>query len=225
MRLEGRTILVTGASRGIGAELAAQLTRKGATVIGVARQNFEAPGVHAIPIDLGAPGAARDLASRIARDFPACSGLIANAAIMEHTDLTRGGHDACIANEVAINLVSPMQLAVAMLPQLSANALGFINFVTSGLAIAPRAEAAVYCATKAGLRSFARSLRNQCHDASLPVHVSETVMTLVETTLSRDAPGRCEPARAAAELLAGIEKGRDEIWIERTRFLDRKSVV
>jgi uncharacterized oxidoreductase len=44
-------------------------------------------------------------------------------------------------------------------------------------------------------------------------------MTLVATTLSRDAPGRCPPARAAAELLAGLEAEREEIWVERTRLV------
>lgn len=219
MDLNGRTVLVTGASRGIGAEVAAQLVRRGAKVIGVARHPVEAEGVETIALDLAAPGAARDLAKRVACDFPSCSGLIANAAIMVHADLTRGEHDTSIAREVAVNLVAPMQLAIAMLPQIATNGSGFVNFVTSGLAIAPRAEAAVYCATKAGLRSFARSLRNQCSDADWPVLVSETVMTLVETGLSRDQPRRYPPARAAADLIAGIEAERDEIWIERTQLL------
>ena len=201
------------------AELAAQLVRKGATVIGTARRPFEAEGVSPIALDLAQPGAPRDLADRIARDYPACSGLIANAAIMMHTDLTQGTHDIEIATEIATNLTAPLQLATALLPQLGRNGPAFVNLVTSGLAIAPRAEAAVYCATKAGLRSFARSLRNQCHDAGLPVHISETIMTLVATTLSRDLPGRYPAQRAAADLIAGLERERDEIWIERTRLL------
>ncbi|GHF63076.1 SDR family NAD(P)-dependent oxidoreductase [Seohaeicola zhoushanensis] len=219
MDMKGRSILVTGASRGIGAELAAQLVARGARVIGVARRPFEAEGVSAIALDLGAEGAGRDLADRVARDHPDCSGLIANAAVMAHVDLTRGIHDAEIAMEIAINLTGPVQLATAMLPQLAANGPSFVNFVTSGLAIAPRAEAAVYCATKAGLRSFARSLRNQCRDAGLRVQVSETVMTLVETSLSREMAGRYPPGRAAADLIAGLEAEREEIWIERTRLL------
>lgn len=44
-------------------------------------------------------------------------------------------------------------------------------------------------------------------------------MTLVATSLSRDMPDRYPPERAAEDLLKGIEAGRDEIWIERTRLL------
>ncbi len=219
MNMRGRTVLVTGASRGIGAELARLLIDRGADVLGVARTAFQVPGVTPLLLDFELTGAARRLAERIARDHPACCGLIANAAIMEHVDLTQGDHDTRIAREVSINLTAPMQLAVAMVPQLAANGPGFVNVVTSGLAIAPRAEAAIYCATKAGLRSFVRTLRYQCQDAGLPVHVSETVMTLVATSLSRDMPDRYPPERAAEDLLKGIEAGRDEIWIERTRLL------
>ena len=217
---ENRTILLTGASRGIGAELSRQLRDAGAQVIGVARRRIEkAPGLVPVALDLAEPGAATELARRIARDHPDCSGLIANAAIMVHTDLTRGDHAAEIAREIAVNLTAPAQLAAALLPTLAQNGPAFVNLVTSGLAIAPRAEAAVYCATKAGLRSFARTLRYQCEDAALPVHVSETVMTLVATDLSRALPNRYPPAEAAADLLAGIEDRRDEIWIGRTRLL------
>jgi uncharacterized oxidoreductase len=219
MRMQGRTIVVTGASRGIGAALARQLADKGAHVIGVSRRACDVPGVTPIACDLAAPGAARALAARIATDHPTCSGLINNAAIMVHTDLTTGRHDAEIAAEIALNLTATIQLSVAMLPLLARNGPGFLNTVTSGLAIAPRSEAAVYCATKAGLRSFVRALGDQCADAGLPVNVSETVMTLVDTTLSRDGARRYPPARAAADLIAGLEGGKREIWIERTRLL------
>lgn len=106
-----------------------------------------------------------------------------------------------------------------MLPILSTRPSAAIVNVTSGLAIAPKRDAAVYCATKAGLRSFTRALRDQCRSAGLPIHVSEAVMTLVDTALSRPGPNKYPPARAAADVLAGLEKRRDEIWIEKTKAL------
>ncbi|MBA8904428.1 SDR family NAD(P)-dependent oxidoreductase [Aminobacter ciceronei] len=70
------------------------------------------------------------------------------------------------------------------------------------------------------LRSFTRSLRDQCRAAKLPIQLTEAVMTLVDTTLSRAGPLRkYPPALAAADLIAGIERGLDEIWIEKTKLL------
>ena len=92
--------------------------------------------------------------------------------------------------------------------------------MTSGLAIAPIPDAAVYCATKAGLRMFTRAFRDQCRRAGLPFQVTEVVMTLVDTTLSRHGSHRpYPPERAAADLIAGVERGLDEVWIEKTKLL------
>jgi len=225
-----RTVLVTGGARGIGLELSHQLVAKGAHVIAVGRDAASldtlAMQLHgSVTIqqaDLGTSGSAEALSKWVRETHPECSVLINNAAIMHHTDLTVDSLarlDA-MAAEIAVNLTAPLQLSVAMLPVLSVHSSAAIVNVTSGLAIAPKREAAVYCASKAALRSFTRSLRDQCRTAKLPIQVSEAVMTLVDTTLSRAGSFRkYPPARAAADLLAGVERGLDEIWIEKTKLL------
>lgn len=225
-----RTVLVTGGARGIGLELSHQLVAKGAHVIAVGRDAASldtlAMQLHgSVTIqqtDLGTPGNAEALSQWVRETRPECSVLINNAAIMHHTDLTVDSKtrlDAMSA-EIAVNLTAPLQLSVVMLPVLSVHPSAAIVNVTSGLAIAPKREAAVYCATKAALRSFTRSLRDQCRAAKLRIQVTEAVMTLVDTTLSRAGPLRkYPPALAAADLLAGVERGLDEIWIEKTKLL------
>ena len=218
MGFAGKIVLLTGASRGIGRAMAAQLAQAGAQVLAVARQPV--PGFDSFAVDLAEPGAAEAIADWVARAHPDCSVLINNAAIMEHTRYTTTdpAHAAAIRREVAINLTAPLSLCVAMLPHLPAG--GVICNVTSGLAIQPTAEAATYCATKAGLRAFTKALRYQVEDAQRGIQVSEAIMTLVDTTLSHGDPLRkLAPEAAAREVLAGIAAGKREIWVERTKLL------
>lgn len=225
----GRKVLVTGGGRGIGREMTRQLVARGAHVVAVGRDaatlealaNAHPGGITTRRAEFGAGEDVQALAEWIGADHPDCSVLVNNAAIMNHRDLARpsaAGLDE-IAREIAVNLTAPLTLAAALLPVLGAHRSAAIVNVTSGLAIAPKREAAVYCATKAGLRSFTRALRDQCRHAGLPIRVSEAVMTLVDTTLSSPVPRKYPPDRAAADVLAGLERGRNEIWIEKARLL------
>ncbi|WBU53028.1 SDR family oxidoreductase [Paracoccus sp. SCSIO 75233] len=228
--LKGRKMLLTGATRGIGLMLTRDLAGRGATVLAVAR---DADGLERLrqseravagirAVDLASNGTALAVRDWVTSEHPDCSVLINNAAIMLHDDLTEGAsrHMDHIAVEIATNLTAPLQLSVAMLPLLARNGPAAILNVTSGLAIAPKRRAAVYCTTKAGLRSFTRSLRDQCRHQGLPVQVSEVVMTLVDTTLTKaEARRKYPPESAARDLLDGLERGLDEIWIEKTRLL------
>lgn len=228
--LASRTVLVTGGSRGIGLELVRQLLARGACVLATARDITPLddlaqahPGrLDAFATDLGRTEGVRALADWVATRHPDCSVLINNAAIMLHQELATAppAYLDDIARETAVNLVAPAQLATALLPLLARHPSAAIVNVTSGLAVAPKKDAPVYCATKAGLRSFTRALRDQCHAANRQILVSDVVMTLVDTGLSRPSTVRkYPPTRAAADLLRGVEAGRKEIWIEKARLL------
>lgn len=230
MRFKGRVILLTGATRGIGAEILEQLVSQGATVLAVARDDttlktLEArhpSQVHTLAADLADPDMARAIARWVRAEHPTCSVLINNAAVMTHTRYLPfdPAHAKAIDHEITINLSAPIRLCVAMLPVLDQAQGAAICNVTSGLAIAPRTNAATYCATKAGLRSFTRALRYQIEDAVQNIVVSEAIMTLVDTSLSEGDPEKkLSPAKAAAEVLAGIRDGKREIWVERTKLL------
>ncbi len=232
--LTGKVALVTGGSRGLGAATVRLLAEQGADVAftyvssekraQAVVDEVRGKGAKAVAFksDQADTSRAPALIDEVVAHFGGLDILVNNAAIMHHLDLTTHSLDRldAIDAEVAINVTAPLQLAVAMLPLLRTHRSAAVVNVTSGLAIAPKREAAVYCATKAALRSFTRSLRDQCRASGLPIQVSEAVMTLVDTTLSRPgAVRKYPPARAAADLIAGVERGQDEIWIEKTKLL------
>ncbi|WP_161635688.1 SDR family oxidoreductase [Actibacterium mucosum] len=223
--LKGRTILLTGATRGIGRKMTDQLVARGAKVLAIARDDkalcaLEAchPGrVFGLAADLGQPGMARAVANWTADQHPECSVLINNAAVM-HQGMIRDLNEGQISDEVTINLTAAITLTRLMLPTLERHPTPAIVNVTSGLAIAPLGNAAVYCATKAGLRHFTKVLRHQKRRD--PMLVSEAIMTLVDTSLSQGAPENKMPAdKAAAAILSGLQRGKAEIWVGKTKLL------
>ncbi len=226
-----RTVLVTGGSRGIGREITRQLVERGARVLvtGRSQRNLDAVAdkfpekTKTFAADLGTAEGAVSVADWVKAQFPDTSVIINNAAVMRHDDLTEGmeGQEEFVADEIAVNLTSPMQICTALLPLLSKATSGAaIANISSGLAIAPKKDAAVYCATKAGLSSFTRSLRDQCRSRGLQVQLSDVLMTLVDTTLSRPTSiKKYPPHMAAADVLRGMERGSDEIWVEKAKLL------
>ncbi len=231
MWLEGKHILVTGATRGIGRALTAQLIKAGATVLAVARDSEAlatlawelGPQVQTHTCDLQNVEDRAQLIDRLKKAEPPLDGLINNAGIQNETDYLTASHIELaedINMEININLVAPLHLCAALAPLLGQRPEGFIANVTSALALAPKQDTPVYSATKAGLRSFTTALRYQAGRHAPNLQVSECVMTLVDTdmTLGRGR-GKISPDLAAQEVLQGIKRGADEIWIGKTRML------
>lgn len=163
-----RTI-VTGASSGIGRTLALHLASLGVPVVALGRdavrmQSLAAQHllIHAWPVDLARIGEIDALAQQIVARFPDLGVLIHNAGIQHDLRMDDTGHgSADIQQEVDVNLVAPIALTRALLPHLQSRQQAFVVNVTSALAHAPKRTAAVYSATKAGLRLFTQALRVQ----------------------------------------------------------------
>jgi uncharacterized oxidoreductase len=217
-----RRVLVTGGTRGIGASLVQALLVRGDRVVATGRTAASVaeaasrwPTVHWHVLDLSTPinwptwldslgGERLDL-------------VILNAGIQVLRDFTDPDDDEIgIEEELRVNLAAPMAMARA-LPAVLAPAATVV-FVTSGLALAPKRSSPVYCASKAGLRSFTKSLRAQW--AALGWNVVEALPPLVDTDMTRGRGTRKISAEATAlQLLAGVDAGRDEIDIGATRLL------
>jgi uncharacterized oxidoreductase len=111
-----------------------------------------------------------------------------------------------------------MHLIGHLLPRLLERPEAAIVNVTSGLAIAPRAGGPVYCATKAGLRSFTQSLRYNLRDSR--IHVIEALPPVVDTAMTATRPkGKMPPAECAAQIIDAIESNAAEANVGMVRLL------
>ena len=94
--------------------------------------------------------------------------MIHNAGIMRPENIA----DGTIADAeamIATNLLGPIRLTAALLPQLQAQAHATIITVSSGLAFVPLAFTPTYCATKAAIHSWTQSLRHQLGKTNIDV--------------------------------------------------------
>lgn len=219
--------VVTGGTRGIGLELVTQLLAKGAKVTAtgtsersLAEARTQLPQVNWLKLDQA------DAASResFANDLPAqgIRLLIHNAGVQQMRDWT--DLDAPVAfdtaHEMAVNFVGPVELTRLLLPRLAREPSSQVVFVTSGLALAPKRSSPVYCASKAALRSFAKSLRAQVQQADWPVLIQEALPPIVDTDMTRGrGKGKISARAAASQILNGVAKGRTEIDVGATTLL------
>ena len=221
MKLAGKTALVTGATDGIGRESARQLRDKGATVIVSGRdpERIEAArsdGFETIGADLSTPAGVDALAAAVA-DRPL--DILVNNAGMGAT--YQVGDEILVENVeqcLFLNLHAPIELVTRLLPALRTRPEAMIVNVTSGLAIAPRASGPIYCATKAGLRSFTMALRAQL--AKSKVHVLEVLPPVVETRMTAANRHRKMPAsECARQVIRAMEKDHKEANVGMTKVL------
>jgi uncharacterized oxidoreductase len=231
MDITGRTALVTGGARGIGRELTRQLSAKGAHVVIVGRDHQALEemraelgnAVTALRADLTCQEEVDRVISIVADNHGALSILINNAATqteMDFLDTEAVDRRPAVRREIALNLDAAICLSIGLLPLLRRQTQANIVNVSSGLAIAPKQASPVYCATKAGLRSFSKALRYQCAQDAPHIRIVEIIMALVDTDMTRGrGKGKISSHRAAREIVAGIERNLSEIWVAKARLL------
>jgi uncharacterized oxidoreductase len=221
MKLAGKTALVTGGTDGIGHEVAQRLRTRGATVIVSGRDPgrlavARAEGFEAIAADLSGPEGVETLMAAIGErplDI-----LVNNAGAGASYDVDAPIDLDDVERCLYLNLHAPIHLTTRLLPLLRSRPAAMLVNVTSGLAIAPNARSPIYCATKAGLRSFTMALRAQLQ--STTVHVLEVLPPVVETRMTASNRHRKMPAAECAHrIVAAVEAGHDEANIGATRAL------
>jgi uncharacterized oxidoreductase len=231
MKLQGRTALVTGGNTGIGREIALQLSAKGTTVIIVARDEVRAQETLSkaqgrmilIKADLSRRDEQERVVSEVTQRFPDLAILVNNAGIqvtMPDLGVDDGGLMSKFRQEIEVNLAAPIALSFGLLPVLARQSEAAVVSIASGLAIAPKRTAPVYCATKSAIRTFSRALRYRCEDAAPTVNVIDVVMALVDTGMTQGrGRGKLSPKAAARAVVRGIERNRAEVWVGQSGVL------
>lgn len=222
MDMNGKRVLLTGGTAGIGEQMALQLKAKGAEVIVTGRslKRLEAMrklGFEAVEADLHTPlGAERILHALGERSLDV---LVNNAGQGVDHDFREEAPDADAANDcIYANLNTPIRLIAALVPRLEQRPEAAIVNVTSGLAIAPRAGGPVYCATKAALRSYTQAIRAQLADTSITV--IEALPPVVDTQLTAGRGNRKMSAdECARQIVAALEEGREEANVGMVKLL------
>ncbi len=232
MKMAGNTILITGGGSGIGRGWAEAFHALGNQVI-IAGRRAEVldevvaanPGMARVVFDVEDGAGIPAFAARLVADYPGLNVLINNAGIMKAEDMLAEPYDLTQAEAtVAINLLGPIRLTAALLPQLRAQAASAVLNVSSGLAFVPLAMTPTYSATKAALHSWSQSLRHQLRATS--VQVIEVAPPAVGTDLmphSRANPNAMKLGAYIAETMALLTANPDakEILVEAVKRLRR----
>ncbi len=178
--LTGKGVIVTGASRGIGAAAALALGKAGATLILTARDGGLAGDVAQAVVAAGGRATAR---SCDISDYAAAEGLVAetlgrfgrldalinNAGVIDPIARIENSDPAAWARNVEINLVGAYNAIRVVLGPMAAAGGGTIVNVSSGAAIRPLEGWSAYCSAKAGLHMLTRAVHLEMVDKGIRV--------------------------------------------------------
>ncbi len=160
-----RTILITGASSGIGRSVARRLLVQGHQVIGISRDcsQFTTADTNfsSFEMDLSDLGTLPEKLRKLEKTFPNLDTVIFSAGYGRFGSLEEFSY-AQIQSLIETNLTSQMFLTKALLPGLKSKAKGDLIFIGSESAVKGSRKGAVYCAAKFALRGFTQALREEC---------------------------------------------------------------
>lgn len=226
MQITGRTVVIPGATSGIGRALAVALHDAGATVVAGGRRQAlldelaaEHPGIATVVVDVADPASITAAAADVLDRFPATDTLVTMAGFAEPEDLTTGDFVDASARMVTTNILGTVRLVGAFTDHLQ-RVSGTVVTVSSGLAFTPLAPMPTYSATKAFVHAFTDSLRIQLRDSG--VRVRELVPPAVQTEIfeGQSSADWAMPLDAfVGEVMELLGKDDDEIVVDQARAL------
>jgi 3-oxoacyl-[acyl-carrier protein] reductase len=192
--LKGEIVLVTGASRGIGAAIADELAAQGATVIGTATSEsgaqaigarLAAHGGHGRELNVTDAAAVEALVDAIGKEFGAVSILVNNAGITRDNLLMRMKEEDWQAI-LDTNLSSVYRTSKAVMRGMMKARKGRIINIASVIGVTGNAGQANYAAAKAGIIAFSKSLAKEIGSRGVTVNV--VAPGFIDTDMTRAMP-------------------------------------
>lgn len=232
--MNGKVVWITGASSGIGAEVARELARRGARVAATARGADALAalaagqaGISAHPGDTTDPEAMKRVAAEIRASVGPIDIALLNAGT--YRAVRPGEFTAEVFRpQVEVNIMGTVNCIQAVLPDMLARRSGRIAVVASVTGFAALPMASAYGATKAFLISMSESLRADLEGEATGVEVTVVAPGFVRTPLTDQndfaMPFLIEAPEAARIIADGLERGDAEIAFPRGMTLAMKGL-
>jgi NAD(P)-dependent dehydrogenase (short-subunit alcohol dehydrogenase family) len=210
MQIAEKTVLITGANRGIGEALVKEALNRGAKRVFAGTRGAlsdTSPRVTALTLDVTNASHIQRAVGQVA-DLDL---LINNAGIGFSDDLTNIG---VIQEHLEVNLMGPLRVTQAFLPLLTRSKGAIVN-ILSVTSVAPFPLTPSYSLSKAALLSLTQSLRALLTRQGVSVH--GVILGAVDTDMTRvyDVP-KVSPESAAAGIFDGVEQGEEDIFPDPT---------
>ena len=219
--INGKHVLLTGGSRGIGPIIAETLAKRGAHIALAARseegllkvvESLKMFGVQTMiaAVDLAQPLQCQELVSTVMRKFGTIDILINNAGLETEGAYTRLPWEA-IRETIEVNLIAPMYLTHLVLPHMRDKKSGHIVNIASVGAKCGAPYAATYCATKAGLLEWSQALSLELANTGVyfsticPGYITEVGMFAKFGLTAPRSIGSCTPAQVANAVVKAIQ--------------------
>jgi short-subunit dehydrogenase len=218
MEISGSTVLLTGATGGLGQAIARALSAKGADLILTGRR-LEV--LEPLASELSARALAVDLSEaaeveRLLSEAGEVDILLANAALPASGLLDSFGIEQ-IDRALAVNLRAPIVMAHALAPQMVSRGRGHLLFMSSLSGKTGTAGSSIYNATKFGLRGFAMAMRAELHSSGVgvsavfPGFIREAGMFAEAQVKLPRGVGTRSPEDVAKATVQAIERNRGEV--------------
>ena len=206
MSITDKTVLITGANRGIGQALVSEALARGARrVYAGTRQPMTHPDPRVTPLALDVTDAAQIQAA--ARQVGSLDLLINNAGIALYDDLT---DRALLERHLAVNLFGTYGVTQAFLPELTRSGGAVVNNV-SLMALAPFPVTPAYAISKAAAFNLTQSLRALLAGRGVRVHAVLTGPTDTAMTQGFEIP-KASPESVARAIFDALDRGEEDIF-------------
>jgi NAD(P)-dependent dehydrogenase (short-subunit alcohol dehydrogenase family) len=206
MTIKGKAVLVTGANRGLGNALVAEVLKKGGRrVYAGTRRPLAHSDARVTPLTLDVTNPAQ--IQQAVKAVESLDILINNAGVALYDDLS---DPALIEKHLAVNLFGTYGVTQAFLPLLTRSRGAVVN-ILSDTALATLPVIPAYSISKAAAFSMTRSLRALVAGRGVRVHA--VLAGPIDTDMTRgfDAP-KASPESVARGILDGVEEGEEDIF-------------